>query len=452
MLLSKRKIETIHQMFQAPYKPSIININYENDEIERLSQIKNSVNYSQTMNNKYINDTIDIKKSSFPIYNQNTISDDNNYNNYYTINNETYTNYDTNYQYYYPLRREIMIENPEEIIESGILKSTVKKEGISSIYEEKNMNQFPENQINTISIAPIAPITSIQQNTDLQNIPSQNIQESNNNNELEAIIPGEVTDTVKLEPQDDVIPEEKNEAPLEEPPAQIMKKYKINSGPIVTLPENYSTDDEDEYTAINTLNEDVSSWKKYTDKNGIKLYFKPYNVKDEDGKDCESVIGYIEAILDFPANKVIQKMNDFEFRRDVDDQYKKGKLLNERMEDNNIKIMEMYLYMKMPFIFSDRDFVVKKKCWLNYNNNNDHALFYIHSIEHPDYPAKSKPVRGNYANRSGYIKPLSSNQCQLNIITAMDIKMSLGYDTMAKNGAEMQEKWINNLRKKLANS
>ena len=112
--------------------------------------------------------------------------------------------------------------------------------------------------------------------------------------------------------------------------------------------------------------------------------------------------------------------------------------------------MDMYLYMKMPFIFSDRDFVVQKKCWLDYNGNKDHALFYLHSIDNPNYPPGSKLVRGTYENRSGYIKPLGGNQCQIVTVSAMDVKMSLGYDTMAKNGAEMQEKWVKNLRKQLA--
>jgi hypothetical protein len=173
-------------------------------------------------------------------------------------------------------------------------------------------------------------------------------------------------------------------------------------------------------------------------------------MKDEEGKDAESVIGYCEAILDFPASKVIEKMNDFEFRRNVDANYKKGNLISERMEEGNIKVMEMYLYLKMPFIFSDRDFVVKKKCWLDYNGNKDHALFFIHSVENPQFPPTKKLVRGTFENRSGYIKPLGDNQCQLNVVTAMDVKMSLGVSTMSKNGAEMQEKWVNNLRKELA--
>ena len=374
----------------------------------------------------------------FPVYNTKTS----------TYNNSTINNYiyDSNYYYDYPKRREIIIKNPEEIIESGLLKSKVRPEGTTSIYENLNANQAPEINNNPIEIQqnnqnePINIGDTIQQNVE----ETQNIIEEPSK-EIDNIIPGPLAETVKLDenPQEEI----KEEAPVEEIKEG---KYKVQSGNIVALPDNYSTDDEDIFTAIKTLNEDVSSWKKYTDKDGIKLYFKPYPVKDEDGKDAESVIGYCEAIIDFPASKVIAKMNDFEFRRNVDANYKKGKLINERMEEGNIKIMEMYLYLKMPFIFSDRDFVVKKKCWLDFNGNKDNALFFIRSYENPEYPPNKKLVRGTFENRSGYIKPLGDNKCQVNVVTAMDVKMSLGVSTMSKNGAEMQEKWVKNLRSELA--
>ena len=37
-----------------------------------------------------------------------------------------------------------------------------------------------------------------------------------------------------------------------------------------------------------------------------------------------------------------------------------------------------------------------------------------------------------------------------NIFTVMEVKMSLGVNTMSKNGAEMQKEWIKNLRKEFA--
>ena len=387
MLLSKRKIKTIQDLFRSPDKPILMDISNQKEEISRLSQSKNYMNLSNPKESKYKSYTEEIKKSSFPVYNTKTSS----YNNS-TINNYTY---DSNYYYDYPKRREIIIKNPEEIIESGLLKSKVRPEGTTSIYENLNANQAPEINNNPIEIQqnnqnePINIGDTIQQNVE----ETQNIIEEPSK-EIDNIIPGPLTETVKLDenPQEEI----KEEAPVEEIKEG---KYKVQSGNIVALPDNYSTDDEDIFTAIKTLNEDVSSWKKYTDKDGIKLYFKPYPVKDEDGKDTESVIGYCEAIIDFPASKVIAKMNDFEFRRNVDANYKKGKLINERMEEGNIKIMEMYLYLKMPFIFSDRDFVVKKKCWLDFNGNKDNALFFIRSYENPEYPPNKKLVRGTFENR-----------------------------------------------------
>ena len=231
------------------------------------------------------------------------------------------------------------------------------------------------------------------------------------------------------------------------------KKYPITSTPnsVVVLPENYSTDDEDEFNAIKILNEDLSVWKLYTDKEDIKVWFKSFPTKDEKGEDTEGVIGYTEATINCPASKLITSLNDFNFRTDTDEQYKKGKLISENTIDGNIKEMILYLYMKMPFIFSDRDFVVQKKCWLDYNGNKDHALFYMHSVENSEYPPKDKPVRGTYVNRSGYVKALGDNQCKINVVTCMDIKLNVGVERMSKSGAEMQEKWIKALRKKLAN-
>ena len=130
----------------------------------------------------------------------------------------------------------------------------------------------------------------------------------------------------------------------------------------------------------------------------------------------------------------------------MDELYEKGKLVNEKVIDGNIKVRELYLYMKMPFIFADRVFVAERKCWLAHNENKDHALLYLHSIENADYPAKEKPLRVNFEYKSMYIKPLGENQCQLYSVTDMDLKISFGTSTLMKSGQEKQEKWIKSLK------
>ena len=72
-----------------------------------------------------------------------------------------------------------------------------------------------------------------------------------------------------------------NEIPMnnEEPMKIIEKKYKLksNSNDIIKIPENYSTDDEDEYKLVSILNEPLDdNWKLAIDdkKNNIKVYKK----------------------------------------------------------------------------------------------------------------------------------------------------------------------------------
>ena len=478
MLLSKRKLQFIEEMFTMPYRPVLSH--YKSDKLD-MSEINNkmstnhillsSLNKRNSINNKSLELTKS-QKSSFPSYEFN--SDINSYINY-SID-------DLNYTYYNPLKKEIIIENPEEVIQSNYLQGSIKQKPSFSQINDENINDDtikPLKQPININVYNCLKDNFEENFEKANNLNKPNIVQSltlNNNNiiieeenkdniNVSLLIPGKRTETMRLldnikptnsiEESPEIIEQKEaekeiKEKQIEETPVLKDKKYKItNNNGVIALPPNYSTDDEDEFKAVNSLNEDLSSWKKYLDKDGLKLYFKPFSVKDENGNDVESVIGFLNGILDFPASHVISKLNDFNFRKNFDDQYQKGKLLKEKME-GNIKIMEIYLYMKMPFIFSDRDFVVQKKCWLDYNGNKDHALFHIHSIENTEYPAKEKPVRGNYVNRSAYIKPLGDNQCELTIVTAMDIKMSLGVSTMSKSGAEMQEKWFKNLKKELA--
>ena len=483
MLLSKRKLQIIEEMFTMPYRPILSS--YKSDKLD-MSEINNKISTNHylssslkkknSINNKSLELTKS-QKSSFPSYEFNS---DINSNINYSID-------DLNHTLYYPLKNEIIIENPEEVIQSNCLKGSGKQKlSLSKINDENNnddiqnpqskpininiynclKDNFEENFEKANNLNGPNVIQSIKLNNDNIIIEDENNKDNIN---VSTLIPGKRTETLNLidnikqtnsieespeinEPEDTNLNLEKeNEKPIEETPIIQDKKYKITSNfnGVVTIPQNYSTDDEDEFNALKVLNEDLSSWKKYIDKDGLKLYFKPFPVKDEKGNDAESVIGFLDGILDFPASLVISKLNDYNFRKIIDDNYKKGKLLKEKTE-GNIKIMEMYLYMKMPFIFSDRDFVVQKKCWLDYNGNKDHALFHLHSIENPEYPAKEKPVRGIYINRSGYVKPLGDNQCKLNIVTAMDIKMSLGVSAMSKSGAEKQENWFKGLKQELA--
>ena len=242
----------------------------------------------------------------------------------------------------------------------------------------------------------------------------------------------------------------KEPEPEENEPVQPAGKYQITelNGP-VTLPPGYSTDDEDEYKAIQTLNQDLSSWKKQIDKNNIIVYSKIYKVKNDKGEDCDNVMFYSEVELNFPASEVNRQLHSFELRKKWEKSLEKGKLIKEEDLGNGIKITDYYSYIKMPLIFTDRDMVVRKKRWENYQGETDCTLSQTHHITHPDFPPKEKPVRAEMENRGEYVKPIDANKCKLYFVSKFDMKLYVAASMMEGKGAEGQEKWIKEFIKQL---
>ena len=161
MFIPKSKIKIIHNLFTASNKPNLTNILYQDKEMSKISRkIKKSL-----IRSKYNSNTVKTEESYCPYYTPMT-NYNNNYNNYNYNDYNEYINYndynynlntisyDTNYNNSYyncPLRREIIMKNPEDIINSGILKGPIKKEivqivpsinaNINEIKNEENKSQ-----------------------------------------------------------------------------------------------------------------------------------------------------------------------------------------------------------------------------------------------------------------------------------------------------------------------
>ena len=86
--------------------------------------------------------------------------------------------------------------------------------------------------------------------------------------------------------------------------------------------------------------------------------------------------------------------------------------------------------------------IVRKKRWENYQGEKDCCLIQVHSIEHPDFPPKEKPVRAEFENRGEYIKPIDGNKCKLYFCSKFDMKLYVAASMMESKGAEGQEKWV----------
>ena len=314
------------------------------------------------------------------------------------------------------------------------------------------------------------PLEPVDKNNDLQNMDSlYELEDYIKENIYDKKYPGILPD-VKLNSSDDYSNEDREQKDEKELilfssskklSSTFDKKYKIISKStdiILFNEENYSTNDEDEFAAINLLNEDRNEgndldWVLSVTKDNIKIYYKQIRLKNEENKDFDTLIFYVEAILDIPSYKVNEYINDINFRKEFDSLYNQVKVLSENEdESNNLKIIELYFYMKMPVFISDRDFVVRKKIWNEYNNKKGCYLIHLKSIENSEYPPKQKPVRGKFINRAAYICPYMDEErekCKLYLASCFDMKMSFGVSMMKSKGSEGQGKWVEELIKNI---
>ena len=433
--------------------------NYEDIEIQQsLANLRSGQKeYMKQLNSKTLKNIPSQQRDYYKTYDPNLVST---YSSEYIKNNTLYNNLlnsqnlaSTQYLYGNNYNRKTMVPR---------YTKTSRLSDIPPNPEHVVMRQLPPNYI--VSMNPISssnlgmgmgtgmsvgqsqePIMSQEINA-----PPQMIEEINTD-----IIPnGDIQQNEQIEEEpvqieDNVEEEKKEEEPLEEVvPAKAEGKFKITdfNGP-VTLPAGYSTDNEDEFNAIQILNQDLSSWKKQIDKPNIKVYSKLYKVTNEKGEENDNCMFYSDCTLDFPASEVIRQLNTYELRKKWEKSLEKGKLLKEEDLGNGVKIQDMYSYIKMPFIFADRDMVTRKTMWQDYQGEKDCYLGQVHSIEHPDYPEKEKPVRAIFNNRGEYVKPIDANSCKLYFTSKFDMKLNAPASMMEGKGSEGQEKWFKEFSK-----
>ena len=422
-------------------------------EIDIKTSITN-LRLGQTMykKEKEKNDKINISKRNIGIYNSNNL-----YQNsilYSQNNNNIINSYNQDFlMSIYNNNKELfnskLYNNQNSIVNSQIGKIKSLND-IPSNPEDVEIKDLPPNYSQIMN-----PISS--SNINMMNIPitqnrNANIQPITEEINTNIIPEDEIPHKNIIEEQNNIseVQEEAKFEELQVEPHQKTGKYKITAfnGPI-RLPENYSTDDVDEYNAIQMINDDISTWKLQIDKPNYKIYSKPFKTINEKGEEGESRMFYLNATIDAPASEVNRQINTFQLRKKWEESLKKGKLIKEENFGNGIKTTEYYGYIKMPLIFADRDIVVRKKIWEDYNGEKDCCLNEIHSIEDPDFPAKEKPVRAILQNKSKYIKPIDGNRTKFYYVNKFDMKISLGGSMMESKGAAGTEKWFKAFLKQL---
>ena len=214
--------------------------------------------------------------------------------------------------------------------------------------------------------------------------------------------------------------------------------------------KNIQTSDKEEKACLGFLTLDKSKWdvKEKTDEYTLSYA----NIQMENpltNSPEEKLCFCLEITLKKPVETVFNCLNDYNIRKTFDVLYSDGKLISEKKE--NPEIFEYYLLLKMGFVFSNRDFVVKRKAWKDYQGKKGHYLIHIASINHSDYPEKSDPVRGVFLNRAAYLTPGQNDQeAKLTLCNSIDMKMiNIGNFVAVGKGADGIKNWIIKLKEAL---
>ena len=390
------------------------------------NQYLNEYDYNQNNNNNIYNDNYNYNYNNNYNYNFNNFNNFNNYSDFRSTNNIN-SSVMKNYNYKRSPGLKDIPSHPEDVIITEIPQNYAL-----------SMNPVSSTNLNGMPIIPQeinqAPKMVEEINTDL--IPT-NEEINQNENENQNIQKEEPVLLESLEPQ-------KEEEPQIEQIKEGMYKITNFNGP-VKVPQNYSTNDEDEFNAIQILNEDISSWKLLKDKDNIKVYSKIFKMINRKGKEVDNIVFYVDALIDHPAKEVNKQAHNYSLRAKWEKSLQKGKILKEEHLENNIDICEYYYYIKMPFVFSDRDAILRSKTWNDYLGEKDCYLTHLKSIEHPDYPPKDDPVRALYENAGQYIKPVNENQCKFYSVKKFDFDISVSPSMMEGSGGDGTIKSIKEL-------
>ena len=367
---------------------------------------------------------------------------DNDYGQNYTNNYNCYNDYTSTYNINSSRLKIMNYKKPKSLKDIPSHPEDVIIKDIPS-YLAISMNPISSSNLGAIGQLPITNFQS-----DIGQIPQDLNQKPSIIEEINTdIIPNNNVGQIKQKEEPVLLD---SLEPVKEPEEVIVREeikpngqFKITefNGP-VKLPQNYSTADEDEFNAIQILNQDKSSWKLQIDKDNMKVYSKLYKIIDEKGKEDDNIMFYTEATLNFPASEINKQLYTYSLREKWEKSLQKGKLIKDENLPHNLQITEYYSFIKMPLLFSDRDMVLRKKVWKDYQGEKDCTLSHLKSIEHPDFPAKKKPVRAEYENRGEYVKPINENQCRLYMATKFNMKVSAPVSMMEGKGSDSQAKWV----------
>ena len=211
--------------------------------------------------------------------------------------------------------------------------------------------------------------------------------------------------------------------------------------------KNIETNDKEEKACLGFLTLDKTKWDIKEKTEDYKLSYGNVQMENPLTNSPEDKLCFcLEATLKKPVETVFKCLNDFNIRKTFDALYAEGKLLSAQKE--NPEIYQYYLLLIMGFVFSNRDFVIQRKVWKDYQGNKNNYLIHISSINHSDYPEVSNPVRGVFLNRACFLKPgEKENETLMTLCNCIDMKMiNVGSFMAISKGTDGMKKWLVRLK------
>lgn len=105
-------------------------------------------------------------------------------------------------------------------------------------------------------------------------------------------------------------------------------------------------------------------------------------------------------------------------------------------EENGITQFITYQFIKLPFPITDRELVTLTKVWKNLHGNHDHYMSLEKATQHPKYPIKEKPIRGETIFSGVYLKVKSPEETLMYMANLVDMKFTTGAGFVNKKAPE----------------
>jgi hypothetical protein len=162
------------------------------------------------------------------------------------------------------------------------------------------------------------------------------------------------------------------------------------------------------------------------------------------------VVRTITTIEGYTKEQIFDALAVFEVRKQWDKVMQEFNIIQVCPEDNSEII---YSSIKPPvFLISKRDFVQKRKIWKGVSCS-DSILVHVKNCQHPDYPEKDTPVRGEVILAGNYLKTVSHNP--LKVLLCMigqnhlkgNFSASMINDKFPKSTKDMVKNLIDGLKK-----